>query len=61
MTSALILLDRALKRLREMQDTGNVSEMNLIIFELDSAGEIIVSSMEKRGCLNCSPIGRIAK
>jgi hypothetical protein len=45
--------------LREMRESGNVSELQRIINELDAAGDIVVHVMAKRGCLNCSPQGRI--
>jgi hypothetical protein len=61
MTPALILIDRGLRRLRDILATGNVSELQHAINEIDSAGEIIISSMEKRGCLSCMPTGRVNK
>lgn len=59
MTSALILMDRVMKRLALMHDTGDISELRLAINEIDAAGEILISSMEKRGCLSCMPTGRL--
>lgn len=59
MRSALVLMDRCMNGLREMRESGNVSELQRIINELDAAGDIVVHVMAKRGCLNCSPQGRI--
>jgi len=58
MTSAVVLIDRSLGRLRDMLATGSVSELQRAINEIDAAGEIIVSTMEKRGCLRCPPCGK---
>lgn len=52
MTPVVILIDLGLRRLKDMLITGNVSELQQAIIEIDSAGEIIVTSMEKRGCLS---------
>jgi len=46
MTSAVVLIDRSLRRLRDMLATGSVSELQRAINEIDTAGEIIVSTME---------------
>ena len=59
MTSAIYLLGRALERLRIISATGDVSELNQSIVEIDTAGEMIVAAIEKKGCLRCSPQGRI--
>ena len=59
MTSSLILLDRCMRRLVEIKETGDVSELKFAINDLDAAGEILVHNIAKRGCLRCSPQGRI--
>ena len=53
MTSAIILIDRVMKELKLLFETGDVSNVQHIINQLDAAGEIIVSKMEKHGCLQC--------
>lgn len=59
MKSALVLMDRCMNGLREMRESGNVSELQRIINELDAAGDILVHSMAKRGCLGCPPQGKV--
>jgi len=59
MKSALVLMDRCMNGLRDMRDSGNVSELQQIINTLDAAGDILIHSMAKRGCLHCAPQGKV--
>lgn len=59
MTSALQLLNRALNRLDLMYKTGDVSEMQCVINEINTAGDILIHVITKKGCLRCLPTGRI--
>jgi len=59
MISALHLMDRCMTTLREMRDTGNIVEVHKVIIELESAGEILIHHIAKRGCMGCAPQGRV--
>jgi hypothetical protein len=59
MKAALVLMDRCMNGLREMRSSGDVSELQKIINELDVAGDILVHRMAKRGCLGCPPQGKV--
>lgn len=59
MTSALVLMDRVMKGLIEIRESGDVSKLQHIINELDAAGEIVIQTVAKRGCLQCPPTGRL--
>lgn len=59
MQSALILMDRCMTNLRDMRESGSVVELQKVITELDAAGEIIIHNIAKRGCMKCSPQGRL--
>lgn len=59
MQAALVLMDRCMNGLRDIRESGNVSEIQKIINELDAAGEIIIHNIAKRDCMKCSPQGRL--
>lgn len=61
MTSALVLMDRCMVRLNLIGKTGDTSELYRAVAELEAAGEMIVDTVAKRGCLSCLPTGRIVK